>query len=228
VDRRYRVGQVVAQPGSLAAAADTFCIELLGSACHAARPHEGLDPTPGAGALIEGLHSIVSRRLKPGTPAVVSIGIVRAGTASNIIPDKVRLEGTLRSMDPETRTLLKLEVQRRAESIAKAHGLEARVSFGVGLPAVVNEAEPTEWARQAVVSVLGDDALATLDSINMAGEDFACYLEKMTGCFLRIGAREDGGEFIPLHTPRFVAADESIFVGSAVLAETARVSSHNL
>jgi len=228
VDRRFGVGQVVAQPGSLAAAADSFSIELLGRACHAARPHEGIDPTPGAGSLIQALHNIVPRRLSPETPAVVSIGILSAGTASNIIPAKVRIEGTLRSMDVGTRQLLQEEVRRRAERIAGAHGLEARVSFDVGLPPVVNEAEPVEWARQAVATVLDDGALAPLASVNMAGEDFACYLEKMTGCFLRIGAREDGGEFIPLHTPRFYAADESIFVGSAVLAETARVASASL
>ena len=168
------------------------------------------------------------RRLSPGTPAVVSIGILSAGTASNIIPDAVRIEGTLRSLDSGTRQLLQEEIRRRAEHIAGAHGLEARVSFDVGLPPVVNRAGPVEWARQAVASVLGDGALAPLGSVNMAGEDFACYLEKMTGCFLRIGACEEGGEFIPLHTPRFFAADEAIFIGSAVLAETARVASANL
>jgi len=228
VDRRFAVGQVVAQPGSLAAAADTFCIELMGTGCHAARPHEGLDPTPGAGALIQALHAIIPRRLSPGTPAVISIGVLSAGTASNIIPDHVRIEGTIRSMDPETRQLLKNEVRSRAEGIAGAHGLEAAVSFDVGLPPVMNRVEAVEWARQAVATVLGDDAVTQLGSINMAGEDFACYLEKMTGCFLRIGAREDGGDFIPLHTPRFIAADESIFIGSAVLAETARVASAHL
>ncbi len=228
VDRRFPVGQVVAQTGSLAAAADEFRIELRGRSCHAARPQEGVDPTPAAGALIEALHSIVPRRLSPANPAVVSIGILNAGTASNIIPDSVRIQGTLRSMEPETQQLLRDEVRGRAEGIAAAYGLEARASFDVGLPPVINRAEAVEWARQAVSTVLGDDALVPLGYTNMAGEDFGCYLEKMTGCFLRMGAREVDGEFIPVHTPGFVAADESIFVGAAVLAETARVASSGL
>ncbi len=170
----------------------------------------------------------MSRRLKPGTPAVLSIGMLSAGTASNVIPDTVRLEGTLRSLDPETRRILHDEVRRRAARIAEAHGLEARVSLEPGPPPIVNEAVPVEWARQAVASILGDGALVPLGSYNMAGEDFAFYLEKMAGCFLRIGAREEGGEFIPLHASRFYAADEAIFVGSAVLAETARIASARL
>jgi amidohydrolase len=224
VDRRFPVGQVVAQAGSLAAAADEFAIELVGSGAHGARPHEGSDPIVGAGALILALQTIVARRLSPGTPAVVSIGTLNAGSAPNIIPDTASLTGTLRSLDPETRRLLHAEVRRIAESTARAHGLEARVSLELGPPPVVNPAEPVEWARQAVRSLLGEEALVPLGYQNMGGEDFAYYLEKASGCFLRVGACEEGGAFIPAHTPRFYAADESIFVGAAVLAETARVA----
>ncbi len=224
MDRRFPIGQVVAQPGPLAAAADEFCVELVGSGSHGARPHEGTDPIVGAGALIIALQTIVARRLSPGTPAVVSIGTLNAGTAPNIIPDTASLTGTLRALDPETRRLLHAELRRIAESTARAHGLEARVSLVLGPPPIVNPAEPVEWARQAVRSVLGEEALVPLGYLNMGGEDFAYYLDRLSGCFLRIGAREEGGAFIPAHTPRFLAADESIFVGAAVLAETARVA----
>ena len=88
-----------------------------------------------------------------------------------------------------------------------------------------NRPEPVAWARRAVEAALGADALTPLGAPNLGGEDFAWYLERMAGCFLRIGAREPGGEPIPAHTPRFWAADESIFVGAAVLAETARIAS---
>jgi hippurate hydrolase len=90
---------------------------------------------------------------------------------------------------------------------------------------VVNPPEAVAWARQAVTASLGADALVPLGLLNLAAEDFAWYLEKMTGCFLRIGARESNGLPIPAHTSRFYAADEAIFVGAAVLAETARVAS---
>lgn len=228
VDRRFDVGQVVAQPGSLAAAADSFAVELKGRGSHGARPHEGRDPIVGAAALVGALQTIISRRLSPGTPGVVSVGILRAGTAPNIIPETVHLEGTLRALDATTRELLHLEVDRVVRAIADAHGLEARLELEQGPPPIVNAAEPADWAREAVSGLLGAEAIVPLGTYNMAAEDFAFYLEKMTGCFLRVGAREPGGEFIPVHTPRFYAADESIFVGAAVLAETARIASSRL
>lgn len=228
VDRRFAVGQVVAQSGSLAAAADSFTIEIRGRGAHGARPHEGSDPIVGAGALIVTLQSIVSRRLAPGTPGVVSVGMAHAGTAPNVIPELAELQGTIRSLDPETRALLHAEVRRIAEATAAAHGLDAHVQLRLGSPPVINEPRAVEWARQAVVSLLGPEAAVKLDSPNMGGEDFAFYLERMSGCFLRIGAREAGGAIIPAHTPRFYAADESIFVGAAVLAETARLASASL
>jgi len=228
VDRRFRVGQVVAEAGPLAAAADGFVVELQGRGSHAARPHEGDDPIVGAAALIGALQMIVSRRLSPGTPGVISLGIVRAGTAANVIPDTARLEGTIRSLDAETRRRLHTEVERIVHRIAEAYGLQARLALELGPPPIVNAEPAVGWARQAVAAVLGEAALVPLGVYNMGGEDFAYYLERHAGCFLRVGAREDGGEFIAAHTSRFYAADSSIWVGAAVLAETARVASANL
>ena len=93
---------------------------------------------------------------------------------------------------------------------------------------MINQPEPAGWARTAVSRLLGDNALASLGFLNMGGEDFAYYLEKVPGCVIRIGARENGGEPIPAHSPRFYAADDAIFVGAAVLAETARVAGERL
>jgi hippurate hydrolase len=228
VDRRFAVGTVVAEAGPLAASADTFHIELMGSGAHAARPHEAADPIIGAGALIGALQTIVSRRLDPSRAAVVTVGTIHAGNATNVIPDLATLTGTLRATDPDTRRLLHDEVRRIASSVAAAHRLTAEVAIDVGPPPIVNPVETASWARAAATSVLGSAAVVPLGLVNMAAEDFAYYMERMPGCFLRVGAREPGGEVIPAHTPRFYAADDSIFVGGAVLAETARVTSKAL
>lgn len=228
VDRRFAVGQVVADAGPLAASADTFTIELIGRGAHGARPHEAADPVVGAGALIGVLQTIVSRRLNPAHPGVVTIGTVHAGTASNIIPERAKLTGTLRATEPETRTLLLDEVKRLAEATASAYGLRAQVTLELGPPPLVNGEEPASWAREAAGAVLGADAVVPLGFRNMAAEDFACYLETIPGCFLRIGAREVGGVAIPAHSPQFYAAEESIFIGAAVLAESARVAARSL
>ena len=228
VDRRFVVGEVVAQAGSLAASADTFEIILSGRGAHGARPHESADPVVCAAGIIGALQTIVSRRVNPATPAVVTVATVHAGQALNVIPDRATLGGTLRAVDPDTRALLATEVRRLAEGIAAAHGLAATVTLTLGPPPIVNPEGPAAWARQAVESVLGAEAVVPLGITNMAGEDFAYYMERIPGCFMRVGARMAGEPVIPAHTPQFFAAEESLFVGAAVLAETARVAAAEL
>ncbi len=228
VDRRFAVGEVVADVGPLAASADTFSIELVGSGAHGARPQEGIDPIVGMASLITELQTIVARRIDPGTAAVVTVGTVQAGTAPNVIPGTASLSGTLRAIEPETRAKLHDELRAVAEHTGAAHRLKVDIDIEHGTPPIVNPEEPVSWARRAVSSLLGDEALKPLGTANMGGEDFAFYMEILPGCFLRIGAREQGGKVIPGHNPKFYAADESIFVGAAVLAETARIASEAL
>lgn len=224
VDRRFEVGQVVADAGPLAASADTFEIEIVGQGAHAARPHEARDPIVAAAALVTAIQTIVSRRLNPATPGVVTVGQISAGNAANVIPDRASLRGTIRAVDAESRRLMHDELRRLADAIGSAFGVKASVSMPEGTPPLVNPAGPVAVAREAASRVLGKDALVPLGFLNLAGEDFAFYLERMPGCFLRIGAREPGGEPIPAHSPRFYPAEESIVVGALVLAECARIS----
>jgi hippurate hydrolase len=161
----------------------------------------------------------------PSRAAVVTVGTINAGSASNVIPDEAILTGTLRATDPDTRKLLHDDVRRIATAVAAAHRLNAQVTIELGPPPIVNPVETAHWARAAAIAVLGAPAVVPLGFVNMAAEDFAYYMERIPGCFLRVGACEAGGEAIPAHTPRFYAADESIFVGGAVLAESARVTS---
>jgi amidohydrolase len=225
VDRRFTVGQVVAQAGPLAASADTFEIELTGRGAHAARPHEAADPIVGAAALITSLQTVVSRRVNPGSPAVLTVGVITAGTAPNIIPDRAVMKGTLRAADVETRQALQNGLRSITQHIAAAHGLEARIDLDDGVPPVINSNDASSWAVEAVLAVLGKDAIVPLGITNMAAEDFASYLETIRGCFLRIGVRREGEAFIPAHSPEFDVAEEAIAIGAEVLAESARVAS---
>lgn len=228
VDRRFEVGRVVAQAGPVGASADTFEIELVGAGAHGARPQESADPIVAAAAVVGALQTIVSRRLDPAEPGVVTVGTIHAGEAPNVIPERALLTGTVRATSAAARALLLGELRRIATAIASAYRLDARVRVPEGTPPVVNAAEPAAWARVAAERVLGATAVAPLGTTNMGGEDFAYYLERIPGCFLRVGAREPGGEAIPAHSPRFHAAEESLFVGAAVLAECARVASEAL
>jgi hippurate hydrolase len=225
VDRRFKVGQVVAQAGPLAASTDTFEIELTGRGAHGARPHESVDPVVCMAAIITSLQTIVSRRVNPATPAVVTVGMASAGTAPNVIPDSALLRGTLRATDDDTRMLLQAELREISAHVGAAHHVDVRVTFGAGVPAVINDGRVAEWAAAAARTVLGSGALVPLGTPNMAGEDFAWYQRRIPGCFLRIGARLEHEPVIAAHSPQFDVAEEAIFVGSAVLAECARHAS---
>jgi hippurate hydrolase len=225
VDMRWEVGTIVTAGGNVSASADEFVIELTGHGSHAARPHEGNDPIVGAAALITALQTIVSRRVPPGVPAVVTVGTISAGTAPNVIPDRARLTGTFRAATAETRSLLHDEIHRMTEAVADANDLRGHLSVEAGTPPLVNDERSLGWAREAARHLLGRDALTTLPVPNLGGEDFAFYLERMPGCFVRIGARRPDQDPIPAHTSRFLPADATVSVGAAVLAETARRAS---
>jgi hippurate hydrolase len=224
VDRRFEVGQVVAQPGPLAASTDSFTITLTGAGAHGASTRVA-DLVVGLAALVTALQTIVSRRLDPAQPGVVTVGMVHGGTAPNIIPASASLRGTVRATTGAARDLIVGEVDRLAFSVAAAYRLEAVVEWGDRTPPVVNSPDGAQWAAAAATRVLGANAVVPLGTTNMGGEDFAFYLERLPGCFLRIGAREPGGEMIAAHSPRFQPAEEALFIGAAVLAECARVSS---
>ena len=228
VDLRFEIGQAVAQAGPLAASADSFRVTFSGSGGHGARPHEARDPVVGGAALVSALQTVVSRRLPPGTPAVVTVGSFHAGTAPNVIPDRAELAGTLRAQDPEVRATLLAAVESMARAVGDLHGLSVTVDFGHGAPPLVNPERGAAWARRAAGEVLGEEGLRPLGLVNMAGEDFAAYLERMPGCFLRIGARRPGERPVGAHSPRFLPADEAVVVGAAVLAHCARVASEDL
>lgn len=225
VDRRFEVGQVVAQTGPLAASTDTFLVDVEGAGSHGARPHESADPVVAAAAIVMAVQTLVSRRLDPAQPGVVTVGTVTAGTAPNIIPDRARLSGTIRATTPAARELLTSQLKAVAEATGAAYGVRATVTLKGGTPPIVNPEQPVAWAREAVSRTLGADALVPLGTTNMGGEDFAVYMQSIPGCFMRIGAREPSGRVIAAHSPQYYAAEEALFIGAAVLAEAARVAS---
>ncbi|MBC7841306.1 MAG: M20/M25/M40 family metallo-hydrolase [Gemmatimonadaceae bacterium] len=145
--------------------------------------------------------------------------------ASNVIPETAMLTGTLRAMDAPTRTRLATEVARIATDIAAGYGVRAEVAIERGTPPIVNPEREASWARDAVVTTLGATAVVPFGITNMGGEDFAFYMERIPGCFLRIGARLPGEEPTAAHSPRFDVAEGAILVGASVLAQCARIAS---
>ena len=222
VDRDYEVGQVVVKPGSIAASADFFEVTFHGAGGHAARPHEASDPLTAAAASVTQLNGIAPRRLAPDRHSVLSITRFRSGEAKNIIPEKARLAGTIRATDVDARDDLAATLQRVMRGTADAHGVDVDVEITRLVPPLISSDREAEWVESAARELLGDEGIVPLRTVNLAGEDFAHYLEDRPGCFFRVGAREAGGERISAHSPRFYAADGSIFVGASILAAAAR------
>ena len=225
VDWRFRVGEVVATAGPLAASTDTFTIVFHGRGGHGARPQDAIDPIVGLSAFVMAVQTLVSRRLDPGLPGVVTVGAVEAGRAANVIPEQARATGTIRATTPAARALLCDGVRSLAASVAATHGLRAEVKMSEGTPPLMNTDAAAAIAQEAARALLGEAALRTLATANMGGEDFAVYTERMEGCFLRIGTLGDGHSNAGVHTPRFDPDEDALFVGAAMLAECARRAS---
>ena len=228
VDWRFTVGEVVATPGPLAASTDTFEIVFHGRGGHGARPQDTHDPIVGMAAFVSDVQTLVSRRLDPALPGVISVGTVQAGSAPNVIPETARCGGTIRATTPESRALLCAELERLAHAVAAVHRLSATVSLTQGTPPLMNGTRAAGWAQDAARELLGGQSLRKLALANMGGEDFAYYTERIEGCFMRIGTWREGRERHGVHTPRFDPDEDALFVAAAVLAESARRASEAL
>lgn len=224
VDWRFNIGEVVATPGPLAAT-DTFEVTFHGKGGHGARPQDTHDPIVGMAAYVSDLQTIVSRRLDPALPGVVTVGMLHAGSAPNVIPESAKCGGTIRATTPESRALLCAEIERLAHAVASVHRLTATVQITQGTPPLMNGVRAAEWAQESVRALLGEDALRKLPLANMGGEDFAFYTERIEGCFLRIGTWREGRERHGVHTPRFNPDEDALFIAATLLADAARRAS---
>lgn len=225
VDWRYPLGQVVADAGPLAASTDTFEIHFHGRGGHGARPQDAIDPVVAVSAFVMEAQTIVSRILDPARPGVVTVGVLSAGAAANVIPESSRCAGTIRATTPETRRLLCGEVARIAQSVAGLHRCTATVELREGTPPLMNSPCAAQWAQDTARILLGDDAVRSLAVANMGGEDFAFYTERMDGCFMRVGTLGEGRSTAGVHTPRFDPDEDALLIASVLLAECARTAS---
>ncbi len=208
------VGQIGLCDGTFMANVDAFTIHVEGKGGHAARPHESVDSIVIACELVGQLQQIVSRRVGPMHPAVVSIGKIQGGTAFNVIAGRTMLEGTVRTFDPQVRTLIEQEVRTIAEGAALTSHASILVDYMNGYPSLVNHGKETAIVREAVAGTLPDAVIVDLEK-RMGAEDFAYYLQHKPGSFLYVGARgEDERTHYPHHHPRF-DIDERALLQSA-------------
>lgn len=224
VTHHYHVGEIMVAEGAITAQSDRFVIYVHGKGGHGARPHEAVDAVAICGILINALQLLVSRGVNPVYPTVVTIGRVEAGTAANVIAHQAVLEGTVRTTLPETRAHVHTAMRRMCKAIGEMNTARVEVEIEEGYPPVVNSKRETKLAERAIVNVVGQDGLMTMDHPSMGSEDFSYYLQQFPGCYVRFGARISEREYIPLHSPDFDIDENVLPVGAAFFDEIARIA----
>ena len=219
VDSTSPLGKIGLKPGNNTAAVDSFKAWVTGTGGHGAYPHLGTDPLWMLIPIMTSLHSIVSRKVNPMHPAVVSLGVVRGGTVSNVIPAEVYLEGTLRSYDPDVRKQLLAEVES-AIALSRHFGGDYRLEIEHGYPAGYNDPTVTSWMDAIASEYVGSDNIDRTRA-GMGAEDFAYMQAKAPGTMISVGAAYDDMKR-GHHTPVFAINEDYMPLGAAILAETAR------
>ncbi|MGD1276897.1 MAG: M20 family metallopeptidase [Tepidisphaeraceae bacterium] len=210
------VGCVATKPGALLAATDNFRVTFIGKGCHGAFPHLGADPIVAAAEAVVNLQQIVARQIDPTEPALVTVGIISGGTATNIIPDQAVIEGTVRTLGEPTRKLARSAIGQRCQSIAAAGGCSAKLDWFEGYPATINDPAMSDYVAFVARQTLGSDRFIPVARPCMGGEDFAYYLEQIPGCFFLIGVEPPGlggGAYPSLHSDRYDFLDAAVPVG---------------
>lgn len=219
VDSTAPVGTIGVRSGFVTAAVDDFQGWIYGTGGHGAYPHGGTDPTYMLISVLTALHGIRARNINPMEPGVCSVGIIQAGSASNVIPSEVCLRGTLRSFSEHVRNQLSEGVEK-AFAVAKALGGDYKVEVQRGYPAGWNDERVAGWMEQVGIDLLGSEAIDKTKS-GMGAEDFAYMCQKAPGAMINLGAAIDDGIVRGHHTPIFDIDERCLPLGSAILAETA-------
>jgi len=217
-------GSISFRPGGEMAAGDTISITVKGRQTHGALPSAGIDPIVVASQIVLGLQTIVSRQVNLATaPAVITIGMIEGGNRSNIIPDQVKMTGTVRTFDPAMRTQIHERIRRTAENIAAASGATAEVTIEIGNSVTWND--PALTAR--MTASLKRVAVGTFDPnapVTGTAEDFSVYQQKVPGLFFFLGVAPKGsdpGTWAANHSNRFSPDEAALITGVRALASVA-------
>ncbi len=206
-------GMIGLRSGPMMAAYDQFKITVHGKGGHAARPHVTLDPIVIGAQLVTALQTIVSRNVNPVKEAVVSVTQFHAGFTSNVIVERAELQGTLRSFDPEIRKLLVRRVNEVCDGIAKTFNAKIDLTMEHGYPSTINTPEESTLAKNIACEILGESKVDDTIAPSMGAEDFSYFLQKVPGCYIRLGTGKTDSD-PDLHHPKFNFNDEALPIGA--------------
>lgn len=219
VDSTIDRGKIEVVPGYALANVDVVYAKIIGFGGHGATPEKTIDPIFIAGPILTALHGIVSRRIDPTEPAVVTVGRIHGGTQANIIPNEVELDITLRSLSQEVRQQLITEVGN-ALSIARAMGGDYSMTVVKGLPAMYNDPGVLGWLEQTAAQMLGRENILP-GKFTLGAEDFAFMAQASRGAMFFLGTKDPDGPPRYGHHPEFDIDEKALPIGAAILAQTA-------
>ena len=211
-------GEVGFRAGQYMASADEIYISIEGKGGHAALPHQTVDPIAIAAQVITGLQQVISRKGNPLIPSVLTFGSIQGGFATNIIPDKVEILGTFRTMNEPWRYEAHQWIKDFTTATCEAYGAKATVEIPAGYPSLFNDFALTAKAESWAKAYVGEEHVHHLD-MRMAGEDFSFYTHQVPGCFFRLGTRGKNDQFsAPVHNAHFNIDEDAMKLGMGMMA----------
>ena len=210
----YETGKIITRSGALMAASDRIFITVHGKTAHGSRPDQGVDAIVAAANIITGLQSIISRSVSPLDSAVLTIGTIHGGYRYNVIPDCVKLEGTVRTLNPDVQNQMPGLITRTAKNIAEAFGASCDVEYVKGYPPMMNDAKLAGLVCESVRRHMGNDALIIAEQPDLTAEDFAFFARERPAVMAWLGCRpanQSIKDTAMLHNTKF-CPDESCFI----------------
>ncbi|MFT4107081.1 MAG: M20 family metallopeptidase [Lacrimispora sp.] len=212
-------GDIGLKSGIMLASADQFEVMVRGKGGHGAHPYTTVDSIVIASDIVVQLQNLAAREVSALDSAVISVCSIHSdGDAFNVIPDKVRMKGTLRALKKETREYLTGRITEVCRNVAKAGRGEAEVIFQEGPPPFYNDEQWVERTKRVMEKLLGEEHVKMLDIVTMGAEDFAFIKDRYPGVFVRIGCRTPGKEFTPIHSSRFTVDRKALTTGIQTLS----------
>lgn len=217
-------GFIGTKGGPIMASSDVLRIEVKGKGGHASEPFRTLDPVPVACEIVTALQAFITRRVEIWDPAVITVTKLIAGTATNVIPEVARIEGTIRAMSAATRKKVHDGLKRVAEGIAAAHDMEATVEVELGYPVTVNDEPSADFALDVAEAIVGNKAAVKMPHAVMGAEDFSYVLEKKPGAMVFLGGTPHNKDFrtaAPNHSNRVMFEEDAMITGMSVYTSLA-------
>ena len=215
-------GIIEVMSGPTMASSDIIRLKIIGKGGHAAQPHTTIDPIVIASEIVGALQKLVSRQTDPFESVVISICSFHAGDVFNVIPHSAYLEGAVRTLNNELRQELPHKIEKIIRGITEPYGATYELDYYLGYPVTVNDPGVTETVRRAAISVLGADKVRVAARASMGGEDYAYFLNKVPGTYIRIGTRNpEKGICQEMHHPRFDIDEAVLELTPVVYAQAA-------